>query len=153
MAEYSFSELIWRVGQNGGLDVITAQHVGRIMYRIALLCTFALTASPTLAGEKAKDQEADRLMQVLRDEIAREDCLWCESLVRLSDQTTSDEQQKIVGLVAYFCSQKNRERIVQGATTEDFGRHEVAAYDQLWAQERAIAIDRQIRNLREREFP
>jgi hypothetical protein len=123
------------------------------MYRIALLCTFALTASPTLAGDKAKDQETDRLMQVLRDEIAREDCLWRESLARLSDQTTADEQQKIAGLVAYFCSQKNREPIVQGATTEDLVRHEVAGYDQLWAQERAIAIGRQIRELRERRPP
>lgn len=122
------------------------------MYRIVLLCTFALTASPTLAGEQPKDQETDRLMQVLRDEIAREDCLWRESLERLSNQT-SDEQQKIAGIVAHFCSQKNRERIVQGATTEDLVRHEVAGYDQLWAQERAIAIGRQIRNLRERRLP
>ncbi|UPK24263.1 hypothetical protein [Bradyrhizobium sp. 195] len=122
------------------------------MYRIVLFCMFALTASPTLAGDQPKDQETDRLMQVLRDEIAREDCLWRESLERLSNQT-SDEQQKIAGLVAYFCSQKNRERIVQGATTEDLVRHEVAQYDQLGAQERAIAIGRQIRNLRERRLP
>ncbi|WP_407119034.1 hypothetical protein [Bradyrhizobium sp. LMG 9283] len=122
------------------------------MYRIALLCTFAVTASPTLAGDRPKDQETDRLMQVLRDEIAREDCLWRESLARLSNQT-SDEQQKIAGLVAHFCSQKNRERIVQGATSEDLVRHEVAQYDQLWAQERAIAIGRQIRELRERRIP
>ena len=90
-------------------------------------------------------------MQVLRDEIAREDCLWRESLTRWSDQTL-DEQQKISGLVAYFCSQKNREQIVQGDTPEDLIRHEVAAYDQLWAQERAIAIGRQIRGLRERRL-
>ncbi|MGT2500817.1 hypothetical protein ACVOMS_08350 [Bradyrhizobium guangxiense] len=113
---------------------------------------FALTASPTLAGDQPKDPETDRLMQVLRDEIAREDCLWRESLARLSNQTL-DEQQKISGLVAYFCSQKNRERIVQGATTEDLVRHEVAQYDQLWAQERAIAIGRQIRELRGRGVP
>lgn len=130
----------WRPGGMGG------------MYRIALLCTFAVTASPTLAGDRPKDQETDRLMQVLRDEIAREDCLWRESLARLSNQTP-DEQQKIAGLVAHFCSQKNRERIVQGATSEDLVRHEVAQYDQLWAQERAIAIGRQIRELRERRIP
>lgn len=130
----------------------SCQPVGRIVYRIALLCTFALTASPTLAGEKAKDQETDRLMQVLRDEIAREDCLWRESLARLSNQSL-DEQQKIAELVAHFCSQKNKERIVQGATTEDLSRHEVAADDQLWAQERAIAIGQQIRELRERRLP
>ncbi|WBL75573.1 hypothetical protein I3J27_21305 [Bradyrhizobium xenonodulans] len=113
---------------------------------------FALTASPTLAGDRPADREMDRLTQVLRDEIAREDCLWRESLARLSDQTL-DEQEKIAGLVAYFCSQKNRERIVQGATTEDLVRHEVAQYDQLWAQERAIAIGRQIRELTERRLP
>nr|AWM07918.1 hypothetical protein CIT39_16645 [Bradyrhizobium symbiodeficiens] len=104
-----------------------------------------------LAGDRSADRETDRLMQVLRDEIAREDCLWRESLTRWSDQTL-DEQQKISGLVAYFCSQKNREQIVQGDTTEDLIRHEVAAYDQLWAQERAIAIGRQIRELRERRL-
>ncbi len=122
------------------------------MYRIALLCTFALTASPTLAGDKLKDQETDRLLQILRDEIEREDCLWRESLARLTDQP-SDEQQKIAGLVAHFCSQKHRERIVQGATTEDLVRHEVAQYDQLWAQERAIAIGWQIRELKQRRLP
>ncbi|MGY3035565.1 hypothetical protein ACVIIV_004735 [Bradyrhizobium sp. USDA 4354] len=122
------------------------------MYRIALLCTFALTASPTLASDSPKDQETDRLMQVLRDEIAREDCLWRESLARLSNQPP-DEQRKIAGLVAHFCSQKGKERIVQGATTEGLVRHEVAQYDQLWAQERAIAIGRQIRELRERRHP
>ncbi|MBR0705052.1 hypothetical protein [Bradyrhizobium liaoningense] len=122
------------------------------MYRIALLCLFVLTASPTWAGDGPKDRETDRLMQIIRDEIAREDCLWRESLARLSNQTP-DEQQKIAGVVAYFCSQKNKERIVQGATTEDLVRHEVAQYDQLWAQERAIAIGRQIRQLRERGLP
>jgi light-regulated signal transduction histidine kinase (bacteriophytochrome) len=122
------------------------------MYRIVLLCMLALTASPALAGNRPEDQETDRLMQILRDELAREDCLWRESLARLSDQTP-DEQQKIAGLVAYVCSQKNRERIVQGATTEDLVRHEVAAYDQLWAQERAIVVGRQIRELRERRLP
>ncbi|MCK1359850.1 hypothetical protein [Bradyrhizobium sp. 199] len=122
------------------------------MLRIALLCAFALTASATLAGDGRKDQETDQLIQVLRDEIAREDCLWRESLARLSNQTL-DEQRKIAGLVAHFCSQKNREQIVQGATTEDLGRHEVAQYDQLWGQERAIAIGRQIRELRERRLP
>jgi hypothetical protein len=91
-------------------------------------------------------------MQVLRDEIAREDCLWRESLARWSDQPP-DEQQKIAGLVAHFCSQKNREQINQGATTEDLVRHEVAQYDQLWVQERAIAIGRQIRELKERQLP
>ncbi|WP_441236585.1 hypothetical protein [Bradyrhizobium sp. 930_D9_N1_4] len=124
----------------------------RVMHRIALLCMFALTASSTFAGDRPKDQETDRLMQVLRDEIAREDCLWRESLARLSNQAL-DEQQKISGLVAHFCSRKNREQIVQGATTEDLGRHEVAAYDQLWAQERALAIGQQIRELRERRLP
>ena len=123
-----------------------------VMSRIALLCMFALAGSPTLAGEGPADRETDRLMQILRDEIAREDCLWRESLTRLSDQTL-DEQQKISGLVAYFCSQKNREQIVQGATTEDLVRHEVAQYDQLWAQDRAIAIGRQIRQLRARGVP
>lgn len=122
------------------------------MYRIALLCAFALTSSPTLSGDRPQDQETDRLLQVLRDEIAREDCLWRESLVRLSSQSP-DEQQKIAGLVAYFCSQKHREQIVQGATIEDLVRHEVAQYDQLWAQERAVAIGRQIRELRERRLP
>jgi hypothetical protein len=123
-----------------------------ITHRIALLCVLALTASPALADDRPQDQETDRLMQVLRDEIAREDCLWRESLARLSDQTP-DEQRKIAGLVAYVCSQKNRERIVQGATTEDLVRHEVAQYDQLWAQERAIAIGRQIRELKDRRLP
>jgi hypothetical protein len=130
----------------------SCQPLGRVVYRIALLCIVALTVSPALAGDRPKDQETDRLMQVLRDEIAREDCLWRESLARLSNQTP-DEQQKIAWLVAHFCSQKNRERIVQGATTEDLVRHEVAQYDQLWAQERAIAIGRQIRELRERRLP
>lgn len=125
--------------------------MGLGMLRIALLCALALTTSATLAGDGPKNQETDRLMQVLRDEIAREDCLWRESLTRWSDQTL-DEQQKISGLVAYFCSQKNREQIVQGDTPEDLIRHEVAAYDQLWAQERAIAIGRQIRGLRERRL-
>ncbi|MBR0700401.1 hypothetical protein JQ599_10875 [Bradyrhizobium diazoefficiens] len=123
-----------------------------VMSRIALLCMFALAGSPTLAGEGPADRETDQLMQILCDEIAREDCLWRESLTRLSDQTL-DEQQKISGLVAYFCSQKNREQIIQGATTEDLVRHEVAQYDQLWAHDRAIAIGRQIRQLRARGVP
>ncbi|AMA58544.1 hypothetical protein [Bradyrhizobium sp. CCGE-LA001] len=119
------------------------------MDRIALLCTFVLIASSALAGEGLKDREADRLMQIIRDEIAREDCLWRESLAQLSSQTP-DEQQKTAGLVAHVCSQKNREQIVQGATTEDLVRHEAAAYDQLWARERAIEIGRQICELKER---
>jgi len=122
------------------------------MLRIVLLCALALTTSATLAGDGPKDPETDRLIQVLREEIAREDCLWRESLARLSNQTP-DEQQKIAGLVAHFCSQKSRERIIQGMSTEDLGRHEAAQYDQLWAQERAIAIGRQIRELRERRLP
>jgi hypothetical protein len=126
--------------------------MGLGMLRIALLCALALTTSATLAGDGPKNQETDRLMQVLRDEIAREDCLWRESLTRLSNQTP-DEQQKISGLVAHFCSRRSRERIIEGASTEDLGRHEVAQYDQLWAQERAIAIARQIRELRERRLP
>jgi len=122
------------------------------MLRVALLCAFVLTTSATLAGDGPKDRETDRLIQILRDEIAREDCLWRESLARLSNQTP-DEQRKISGLVAHFCSQKSRERIIEGTSTEDLVRHEVAQYDQLWAQERAIAIGRQIRELRERRLP
>ena len=75
------------------------------MDRIALLCTFVLIASSALAGEGLKDREADRLMQIIRDEIAREDCLWRESLAQLSSQTP-DEQQKTAGLVAHVCSQQ-----------------------------------------------
>ena len=81
------------------------------MDRIALLCTFVLIASPSFAGDGPKHRETDRHMQIIRDEIAREDCLWRESLTRLSNQTI-DEQQKIAGLVAHFCSQKSKERIV-----------------------------------------
>jgi hypothetical protein len=120
------------------------------MYRIALLCMFALTAPPTLAGDGPKDRETEQLVQVVHDEIAREDCLWRESLARLSDQTL--DEQKIAGAVAYLCSQKTRERIAQG-TSDDLVRHEATGYDQLWAQERVIAIGRQIRELKDRRLP
>ena len=121
------------------------------MLRIALLCTCALITLPALADEVPKDPAAGHLMQVLRDEIAREDCLWRESLARLSNQTP-DEQLKLAGLIAHACSQRSREKIVQSTSTENLVRHEVAAYDQLWARERAIAIGRQIRELRERRL-
>ena len=92
----------------------SCQPVGRVVYRIALLRMFALAAPPALAGDRPKNRETDQLVQIVHDEIAREDCLWRESLARLSDQTLG--KQKIAEAVAYLCSQKTRERIAQGTS-------------------------------------
>ena len=112
-----------------------------------------LMIAVTLAPASAEDDRvlADRLAQLVRDERDRQDCMWRETLTRPRPES-SEKLREIAGLVAYLCSQNIRKRILQNITpATDLPQREGAAYDQLGAQERALLIGKQIRELYDKD--
>jgi hypothetical protein len=94
---------------------------------------------------------ADRLAQLVRDERDRQDCMWRETLTRPRPES-SEKLREIAGVVAHLCSQNIRKQILQNITpSTDLPRREGVAYDQLGAQERALLIGQQIRELYEKD--
>jgi hypothetical protein len=111
-----------------------------------------LMVAVTVASASAEDDRvlADRLGQLVRDERDRQDCMWRETLTRPKPES-SEKLKEIAGVVADLCSRNIRKRIRQNITPEtDLPRREGAALDQLGAQERALLIGQQIRQLDEK---
>jgi hypothetical protein len=119
------------------------------MRTFLITITFATLASSALA--ETGQATTDRFMQALREELAREDCLWRETLRANGPSGRAPEAalKDIAGKAASVCSQENRQRILQG-TGADLSLKQVAACDQIWAQERALAIGQQLNQLPER---
>jgi hypothetical protein len=119
--------------------------VGLVMRAILISFVVAVTASSALAEN---DQAlGERISQVVRDEWDRQDCLWRETL-RLTRLKNGTALTEIAGVVAYSCSEKIRRQILQGATAAH-DMKEMAAYDQIAAQERALSVGRQLKALDE----
>jgi hypothetical protein len=112
----------------------------------AILISFVVAAVASSALAENDQALGERISQVVRDEWDRQDCLWRETLrlTRLKNGTAKE----IAGAVAYSCSQKIRNQILQGATAAH-DMKEMAAYDQIAAQDRALSIGRQLKALDE----
>jgi hypothetical protein len=111
-----------------------------------------LMIAVTLVPASAEDDRvlADRLAQLVRDERDRQDCMWRETLTRPRPET-SEKLREIAGFVAALCSQNIRKQILQNITpATDLPQREGAAFDQLGAQERALLIGQQIKELDEK---
>jgi len=113
---------------------------------------FLMIALPVASASAENDRVlADRLAQLVRDERDRQDCMWRETLTRPRPES-SEKLREIAGLVAYLCSQNIRKQILQNITpATDLPQREGAAFDQLGAQERALLIGQQIRELYEKD--
>jgi hypothetical protein len=112
------------------------------------ILTFLMVAV-TVASASAEDDRvlANRLAQLVRDERDRQDCMWRETLTRPRPES-SEKLKEIAGAVAYLCSQNIRKRILQNITpATDLPQREGAAFDQFGAQERALLIGQQIKEL------
>jgi len=107
---------------------------------ILILLILAATASSALAENDRALME--RLEKRLRSEWDRQDCMWRETL-RLSRSKGGllEDPKKAAETVAYTCSRGIRAQILENMTpATELGQHEVAGYDQLAAQQRALSI-------------
>ena len=113
---------------------------------------FLMVAVPVASASAEDDRVlADRLGQFVRDERDRQDCMWRETLTRPRPES-SEKLREIAGVVADLCSRNLRKQILQNITpATDLPRREGVAYDQLGAQERALLIGQQIRELYEKD--
>jgi Rps23 Pro-64 3,4-dihydroxylase Tpa1-like proline 4-hydroxylase len=99
------------------------------------------------------DRVQDRLAQLVRDERDRQDCMWRETLARPRPEN-SEKLREIAAVVAYLCSQKIRERMLQDSKpATDLPQREGVAFDQLDAQKRALLIGQQIKELDQKNRP
>lgn len=118
--------------------------------RIILILLFiGATASSAWAD---KDRAlVERIEKRLRSEWDRQDCMWRETL-RLSRSNGGllEDPKKAAMTVAYTCSRDIRAQILENMTSAtELGQQEVAGLDQFAAQQRALAIGQQIRELGE----
>jgi hypothetical protein len=109
---------------------------------------FLMIALPVASASAENDRMlAERLAQLVRDERDRQDCMWRETLARLRPES-SEQLKETAGVVATLCSQNIRKRILQNIIpTTDLPQREGAALDQLGAQERALLIGQQVKEL------
>ncbi len=115
------------------------------MRTILIFLMVAVTAGP--ASAENDRVLADRLAQLVHDERDRQDCMWRETLTRPRPESL-EKLREIAGVVAYLCSQNIRKRILQDIThATDLPQREGAAFDQYGAQERALLIGQQIKEL------
>jgi len=115
-----------------------------------ILIFLMIAVTVTSASAENDRVLADRLAQLVRDERDRQDCMWRETLTRPRPES-SEKLREIAGVVATLCSQNIRKRILQDITPQtDLPQREGAAFDQLGAQERALLIGRQIKELDEK---
>jgi hypothetical protein len=118
------------------------------MHTILIFLMIAATVAP---GSAEDDRVlAGRLAQLVRDERDRQDCMWRETLTRPRPES-SEKLKEIAGLVAYLCSENIRNRTLQKINpATDLPQREGIAFDQLGAQERALLIGQQIKELDEK---
>jgi hypothetical protein len=133
--------------------VVRAEHrekeSGLVMRAILIFLIMVISLRSASAGNDRL--LADRVEQFVRDERDRQDCIWRETLTRPRPES-SEKLREIAGLVAYLCSENIRKQILQNITpATDLPHREGVAYDQVGAQERALLIGQQIRELYEKD--
>jgi hypothetical protein len=114
---------------------------------ILALLLIAATASSALADKDRVFME--RLEKMLLDEWDRQDCMWRETLrLSRSNGGSLEDPKKAAETVAATCSSKIRAQILENMTpATELGQGEIAGYDQLAAQQRALSIGRQLEEL------
>ena len=115
------------------------------------ILTCVILAVATLPAFAESDRAmTERIERSIRSEWNRQDCMWRETLRLTRLDGPSADSRKIAGLVAYTCSEDIRNQILQGITpATDQSQKHTAAFDQLAAQERALSIARQLKELSE----
>lgn len=83
-----------------------------------------------------------RFLNVLREELDRQDCLWREALASGPPAgSTPDLLRDTASEIAAKCSQDIRRSIIEGpGTTSDDNRKELAVWDLIGARDRTLAI-------------
>jgi hypothetical protein len=106
-----------------------------------------LAAILIIAASASRAEPIERFMEVLRDQLSREDCLWREMLRRHKQQSeTLDQAKEAAGRIAFHCSQNIRAQILRRATPEH-DMKELAGYDLIAATERARSIATEVREI------
>ena len=112
-----------------------------------ILIFLILVATSISASAENDRLLGERLAQLVRDERDRQDCMWRETLMRPKPDNP-EKLREIAVAVAALCSQNIRKQLLQKTDpATDLPRREGAAFDQWGAQERALLIGQQIKEL------